>query len=41
MGRKQRGKPAPRFANEEDKARALVTAFRAKSEKRKRLTDGK
>jgi hypothetical protein len=32
MGRKQRGKPAPVFSTEEDKARALVTAFRAQSE---------
>jgi hypothetical protein len=40
MGRKPRGKPAPAFANDEAKARALVTAFAAQS-KKKRLTDGK
>lgn len=39
MGRKMRGKPAPEFASDEDKARALVNAFRAQS--KKRLTDGK
>jgi hypothetical protein len=39
MGRKPRGKPTPVFASEEDKARALVAAFAAKS-KKKRLTDG-
>jgi hypothetical protein len=31
MGRKQRGKPAPVFSSDEDKARALVNAFRAQS----------
>lgn len=41
MGRKERGKPAPVFASDEDKARALLTAFRAQSKKKKRLTDGK
>jgi hypothetical protein len=40
MGCKRHSKPTPAFANDEDKARALVTAFRAKS-KQKRLTDGK
>lgn len=39
MGRKPHGKPAPVFASDEDKARALLTAFREKS-KQKRLTDG-
>lgn len=39
MGRKPRGKPAPVFESDEAKARALVAALRAKSEKR--LTDGK
>jgi hypothetical protein len=41
MGRKLKGKPAPEFANDEEKARALVAAFAAKSKKKKkRLTDG-
>jgi hypothetical protein len=35
MGRKPKGKPAPEFASDEAKARALVTAFAAKSKKQR------
>jgi hypothetical protein len=40
MGRKRRSTPAPVFESDEAKARALVTAFRAQSEK-DGVTDGK
>jgi len=36
MGRKPHGKPAPVFESDEDKGRALLTAFRAQSKKKQK-----
>jgi hypothetical protein len=40
MGRKPRGKRAPKFASEEESARAFVAAFAAQS-KQEAVSDGK
>jgi hypothetical protein len=40
MGRKPRGKPAPEFANDEAKARALVAGFAAKSKRQLSVVSG-